>query len=841
MMNNLNTNNNSSQDYFVFDPQKINVTLPDSTIRIDSFEKQSSPQICLDTCNKSSKCSVVNSYTKLSDSQQSTITDCNLYEIQDNSSIKCSKSTTGLNLETIEKTTDTDSLGERDTLGERWWIKKNVKGAASDTCNSTVGVFTKNSYTPNVNDFDMFQYKEYVNDLYYLPTKKILNHTKFSMQDIDVRMPVCNWGETVTCDIPYHGDLLNSIFVEIKLPKMNIPGLFYRRMCGHYIIQHAYLLIDNQRIAHHYSFTNFIDNGYEIKQPNFEKMITPPLYDPLKDTGDDNTLYTKLNFWFCKDYFNSLPLLCLKNRKIQLSIQIANLSFLLLTTDDIEYSPFEKSKTSFQINEIQKFSQQKSPEISLLCKYIFLEKIERSKFIQNKLIYNMNYSIEKFYFNTNNINLPLPVSSHVKELQLVFLNEFYYSYNPLETININNISDLNQIQLYYIQSNKITKQMNYINNQTVPSLDFAVSLPTNTLILSEGFYQYDKNSIETVIDSNGQTVVDKITLINLNNSNTFVTLNNFTNTLDPNNSLFFTVDQIDPKYRFIHMIRSSTGQYTYTNDIDIVNNQQIIRAKNSYFTVIPHTDNDIQALDALNFYQNNRFFYVYDIEGSKPGSKVVLIPGPDYSSQGVTNPFSSPQFINILNTKAPEPDISISVESPYASFGPYSLKQLYLNDLNDPRSIRSRDYHRQKYRKVYARTSNNKNCNLLFSDDVPIESPTIFQNAGSPNPNDISNYIYKSRLTPIAATSKNSIRKQRSRVSIMNNELLQLTVFRIPFSLDPLSNESSGHINIDDKWQLRINDKQNQFNTYNIMLNIIIEDFLIIQNNSLYFQKYTIS
>ena len=714
------------------------------------------------------------------------------------------------------------------------YIKNNIEGIKK--CKEDP--FVKNSSTPNVNDFEMFRNKEYVNDNYYLPSSKIKQHTRFSVQDIDVKMPIAKWGSTVKCKIPFHGDLLNDVLVEIKLPKMTIPALYWKRFTGNLMINRAYFIIDNIKIAEHFHQTNIIENGHMFKKPNFEKMMSPPLYDPNQSTKFD-ILYCRLNFWFCKDYFNSLPLICLNNRQIEISIELSNILPLLLTTNDSEYSPLEVQKDDQTIKEIKKFEAVNTPELTLLCKYVYLNQLERSIFIKNKLIYNITYTFDKYFPNVNSVNIPIPLQSYVKEIQFIFKNNFGHSYNPLQTIYITNFSDFNSNKIYYISSetNSITSDIDWFDNNYKVS-DSAVYYALPNSQTSSGFFTFHSSTT----NSNGDHIL--ITLVNIDFSKKNVHIENFTNN---SSELFFTKDQTSPTIRFVH-IKKEQNNLIFTKEVNIISGICQVQDNAKYYNILYYNDKSITDLQEQNINSEGNFFYIIHIYGSIPGTLVAIKPVPDVSNSQLTVINKTETYyedtIFILNTKAPIPALQIEIKSPYANLGPYSLQQLYIHDLSDARTVQHPCNTNQKTIRKYARTSTFKNGSLLFSDSKQIPNPYIFQQSNAINPNDLSNYEYPSIITkriPQNNTDEFSsirIKKQRAAQSVMNTEILHLPVFRIPFSLNPISSQPSGHILVDDKWTVSVNDINDNTSSFNLFINIVIQDIIVIQNNTLYFQKF---
>jgi hypothetical protein len=77
-------------------------------------------------------------------------------------------------------------------------------------------------------------------------------HTNFSMESIEQTFNGnANWGKKVTCTISRNGDLINRMYLQVKLPDVAVyPGTAFRWLpyLGHILVKTVELEIGGQRI-----------------------------------------------------------------------------------------------------------------------------------------------------------------------------------------------------------------------------------------------------------------------------------------------------------------------------------------------------------------------------------------------------------------------------------------------------------------------------------------------------------------------------------------------------------------------------------------------------------------
>ncbi|ATZ80556.1 capsid protein [Bodo saltans virus] len=184
----------------------------------------------------------------------------------------------------------------------------------------------------------------------------------------------------------YAGGVIKT-FLETDLLKMigKIPKQYaWVKELGHKLIKNVSISIGDQIIdTHDSNLLHFIYNsecsiehksGYDMMIGNTENMYT---FTQIKNI---HKLFIPMQFWFCKDYGNSLPLCSLMHTNVMIDFEIEKIENLICMEDEsYMYSP---PKINYEI----------------LCEYVLLEEDERMRMAKLKL----DYLIERYRYNGKN-------------------------------------------------------------------------------------------------------------------------------------------------------------------------------------------------------------------------------------------------------------------------------------------------------------------------------------------------------------------------------------------------------------------------------------------------------
>ena len=192
------------------------------------------------------------------------------------------------------------------------------------------------------------------------------------------------------------------------------------------IIEYADVKINNKIIDHHTGDWMSVSNYLKIdkfNQKHFFEMIGN--YDDYV-SYDDNIkpqryIYIPLQFWFCNNYSQALPIVALKSDKININIKLRNLY-------DVAY--FEKNNDN-ENYDIQSQYNINLGEVELLVDYIYLSDRERKRFMKKSQEYLIE-TVQTRQYNiayNKKINIKCDFVHAVKYL-VWFIQPDFYRRNP---------------------------------------------------------------------------------------------------------------------------------------------------------------------------------------------------------------------------------------------------------------------------------------------------------------------------------------------------------------------------------------------------------------------------
>jgi hypothetical protein len=266
-------------------------------------------------------------------------------------------------------------------------------------------------------------------------------HTNFSMESVEVAFngdP--DFGQTVTCTIPKNGDLVHQIYLEVTLPQLdqnNTNGLgaaatyvSWVNSIGHALIKTVEIQIGNEVMdRHHGEWMDIYSNLTipESKRLAFNNMIgrfSGPAVGP-HFAESERTFFIPLQFWFCRNLANSIPLVALQHQDIKLKFSFRQLRELI--------------KSDKEISSITSNSAAPTLSASLYVNYIYLDNKERRRFVSSDheyLIEQVQYDGEEsISLNASNFSANLSYSHPIKEIIWTITKEDNYAINYSSTGN----------------------------------------------------------------------------------------------------------------------------------------------------------------------------------------------------------------------------------------------------------------------------------------------------------------------------------------------------------------------------------------------------------------------
>jgi hypothetical protein len=241
-------------------------------------------------------------------------------------------------------------------------------------------------------------------------------HTNFAMEAIEQTFSgQADFGKRVTALISRNGDLINRIYVQVDLPKVECQCASFRWVddIGHHLIENVEVEIGGQRIDKQYGTWLQVwseltvpagqQAGYKemIGQGGFgtETQLPGSLQQWSTQDKPGKTLYIPLQFWFNRNVGLSLPLIALQYHEVRINIEFKQASQLVITAD--------QCLTNLSLGGA-----------TLYVDYIYLDTDERRRFAQvshEYLIEQLQFTGEEGLTTTNN-RIRLNFNHPVKEL-----------------------------------------------------------------------------------------------------------------------------------------------------------------------------------------------------------------------------------------------------------------------------------------------------------------------------------------------------------------------------------------------------------------------------------------
>lgn len=217
-------------------------------------------------------------------------------------------------------------------------------------------------------------------------------HTNYSSESIEQTFNGSpGFGKKVTCTVSRNGDLIQQMYLRVKLPDVTMSSGSFRWLdwIGHILIKNVEIEIGGQRIDKHYGEWLHIWNeltqstGHQLGYAHMVGNI--PSLTGLKTAGTTtgDVLYIPLQFWFNRNPGLALPLIALQYHEVKVNIEFR-------AKEDCYFATAAATVPDF--------------EASLFVDYIYLDTDERRRFAQ----VSHEYLIEQLQFtgdeSTSNIN-----------------------------------------------------------------------------------------------------------------------------------------------------------------------------------------------------------------------------------------------------------------------------------------------------------------------------------------------------------------------------------------------------------------------------------------------------
>lgn len=199
-------------------------------------------------------------------------------------------------------------------------------------------------------------------------------YSKFSIESYTEQViPISDFGKTIYFKVPHRGDMIWKIYLSINLPSLIPPPTStyacWTNAIGYVLLETLDLFIDGKLFDTQSGMSMFIRSQTAIKKDLYNGIKElVGIYDTTcsmrKNAQHIKNLIVPLDFWFCREYNQALPLVAMKFSEVEIRIKLREFNECWVTSDG----------STPTIGE-GKF------ELEVLPEYIFLSNEEREMFV----------------------------------------------------------------------------------------------------------------------------------------------------------------------------------------------------------------------------------------------------------------------------------------------------------------------------------------------------------------------------------------------------------------------------------------------------------------------------
>ena len=272
-------------------------------------------------------------------------------------------------------------------------------------------------------------------------------HTNFAIESQPMYFDgTPNFGQRITCLVPRRGDLLGRVYLNVTLPQIfdasNGNPVSYCNSVGHALIREISIEVGEQEIDRQTG--EWMEVWTDVSTPASQREALNQMigrqntYAPpsLVPSTNGLALEIPLQFWFCRNPGNYLPLLALQYHPVRINITLNPLQSLF-------WSPDISGTTSNCTTQVQPAT---IANMMLWGDYVYLDTEERRRFVANA----HEYLIEQVQFTppyiatTNQATATIPVEFNhpIKEFLFVAQRDImrarheYFNYSNLGLADI---------------------------------------------------------------------------------------------------------------------------------------------------------------------------------------------------------------------------------------------------------------------------------------------------------------------------------------------------------------------------------------------------------------------
>lgn len=203
------------------------------------------------------------------------------------------------------------------------------------------------------------------------------------------------FGNRVDHTLEPHAHLVHTMYVHVKIKLHSpTPGFSWVPYAGLKLLKNVSVTIGGQEIERHTNEWLYIWN--QLTQKVEKQNAFDQLVGATSDDADEKEFYIPLQFWFCKDPANALPLVALEHHEVKIIVQFEKFNDMFIIPP----------QCTFDFNAC------------LLIDYIFLEIEEARRFVCTPKLEYLIHQVQVLSdtIQGNHKQIQLPFNHPCKEL-----------------------------------------------------------------------------------------------------------------------------------------------------------------------------------------------------------------------------------------------------------------------------------------------------------------------------------------------------------------------------------------------------------------------------------------
>ncbi len=315
-----------------------------------------------------------------------------------------------------------------------------------------------------------------------------------------------SWGNTINFKINKEGDLLNTIYFVVKLPKISKDYLSdstnskvkWGDYIGNLLIENIKLKIGGQIIDEQSGdfiqlYTDmYDDDGNKLNLIGMDNYMNVP-----QDEIESTFVYVPLKFWFCESLSKSLPLIALQYHDVEVEIKLRKWNECVQVLKYVDDTDLKPGPGFYFDTENNPLAELPIEEVRLDCNFIYLSARERKEMAQkeHKILITQTQRIRQNLSQGKSVELS-SFNHPVKEMYF-YITDSFRTKNTPDIMNFSNKSKYptkDNYDHFIVENNKTFSDYNYLSkDHYLESAQIKINGHNRTEVRDYKYYYFLQN------------------------------------------------------------------------------------------------------------------------------------------------------------------------------------------------------------------------------------------------------------------------------------------------------------------------------------------------------------